>query len=148
MEASNIEWIATIVVSGLIGVAIGALGYHLFNTDSTSNQKKRQRLAELELELNQTREAFTAHVQRARELSDSIKSQSEMLEQHLAQDAETLSGTLRLQHGSNMTHAATENAAPAMPRDYADGNHGTLSENFGLEHEDNEANQPSPAPRY
>ncbi len=144
---SNIDWILAIA-SFLAGIGIGALGYHLLNANVARNQKVRQRLAETELELNQVRDALNDHFAKAADLVTSIQRQSQELEQQLSQGAERLCDDLQIKR--KLASGAEDDGndqtdTPAMPRDYADGNRGTLSEDFGLRQgSDNERQQTHP----
>ena len=133
---SNIDWILAIACF-LAGIGIGALGYHLLNANVARNQKVRQRLAETELELNQVKDALNDHFARAADLVTSIQRQSQELEQQLAQGAEKLCDDLQIKRklASNTEGDADTDETPQMPRDYADGNRGTLAEGFGLRQE-------------
>ncbi|EPC03831.1 hypothetical protein L861_00610 [Litchfieldella anticariensis FP35 = DSM 16096] len=148
MYESNIDWILAIV-SGLAGIGIGALGYHLLNANVARNQKVRQRLAETELELSQVKDSLNDHFARAADLVSSIQRQSQELEQQLAQGAEQLCDDLQIRRrfaSSSHEDAESTTESPTMPRDYADGDHGTLAEDFGLRRgEEEPAAQP---PRY
>lgn len=134
MYESNIDWILAIA-SFLAGIGIGALGYHLLNANVARNQKVRQRLAETELELNQVKDALNDHFAKAADLVTGIQRQSLELEQQLAQGAEKLCDDLQIKRklaGSSDDDDTNPTETPQMPRDYADGNRGTLSEDFGL----------------
>ncbi|MFC3283590.1 YhcB family protein [Litchfieldella rifensis] len=149
MYESNIDWILAIV-SGLAGIGIGALGYHLLNANVARNQKVRQRLAETELELSQVRDALNDHFARAADLIGNIQRQSQELEQQLAHGADRLCDDLQIKRRLGSAPQDDSDSAaesPAMPRDYADGDRGTLAEDFGLRRrgEEEPATQP---PRY
>lgn len=148
MYESNIDWILAIV-SGLAGIGIGALGYHLLNANVARNQKVRQRLAETELELSQVKDALNDHFARAADLVSSIQRQSQELEHQLALGADRLCDDLQIKRRLGSTpQEGSDNSieSPTMPRDYADGDHGTLAEDFGLRRgEEEPAAQP---PRY
>lgn len=130
---SNIDWILAIACF-LAGIGIGALGYHLLNANMARNQKVRQRLAETELELSQVKGTLNDHFAKAADLISGIQRQSHELEVHLARGAERLSDDAQLKRRLNgmPTDEPSPDEAPEMPRDYADGDHGTLSEDFGL----------------
>nr|WP_283101693.1 DUF1043 family protein [Halomonas populi] len=139
------------IVSGLAGIGIGALGYHLLNANQARNQKVRQRLAETELELSQVKEAINDHFSRAADLVSSIQRQSLELEQQLSQGADRLCDDLQIKRRFTASEALPpeEESSPDIPRDYADGDRGTLSEDFGLRREENDltSGQTQP-PRY
>ena len=151
MYESNINWILAIA-SVLAGIGIGALGYHLLNANVARNQKVRQRLAETELELSQVKNVLNEHFTSAAGLVKSIQHQSQELERQLLQNAERLSDDPALKRHLAATLEGSEESAdsetPEVPRDYADGNHGTLSEDFGL-HQPREEEAPTAQPaRY
>ncbi|WP_192036588.1 DUF1043 family protein [Halomonas sp. YLGW01] len=146
MYESNIDWILALA-SGLAGIGIGALGYHLLNANVARNQKVRQRLAETELELHQVKDSLNDHFVRAADLAASIQRQSRELEQQLSQGADQLCADPQVKRRLQPeTDTAEPGETPDMPRDYADGGHGTLSEDFGLKRgEEQSETQP---PRY
>lgn len=150
MYDSNIDWILAIV-SALAGIGIGALGYHLLNANVARNQKTRQRLAETELELSQVKDALNDHFAHAVNLVTGIQRQSQELEQQLALAADRLCDDtqLRRQLASGKELSDDEDTSLSIPRDYADGNRGTLAEDFGLRRdEDLNSNESSQPPRY
>lgn len=150
----NINWIL-VIASLLIGIGIGALGYHLLNANVGRNQKVRQRLAETELELSQVRETLNDHFLNVINLVKGIQHQSQELEQRVAQDVERLSDDPQLkqrlidQDDATADNSASEDTAETLetPRDYAEGDRGTLSEDFGLHQQDATEQQKQPA-RY
>nr|WP_298410077.1 DUF1043 family protein [uncultured Halomonas sp.] len=154
MYEGNINWILAIA-SVLAGIGIGALGYHLLNANVARNQKVRQRLAETELELSQVRDTLNDHFINVTNLVKGIQRQSLELEQQVALGAERLSDDPRLkqqlvdQDGVDATDTTSDDSAETLetPRDYADGNRGTLSEDFGL-HQPVETDQQAQPARY
>nr|WP_281506072.1 DUF1043 family protein [Chromohalobacter nigrandesensis] len=136
----------------LAGIGIGALGYHLLNANVARNQKVRQRLAEAELELSQVKDALNDHFAKASELVTGIQRQSHELEQQLSQGADRLVDDLQLKrrlHPRQEGEAQEEDTdPPQMPRDYAEGTKGTLSENYGLEPSKQRATETETPPRY
>lgn len=149
MDASKINWILAIACL-LAGIGLGALGYHLLNASAASLQKLRQRLAERDRELAALREGMDDHLGEISRLVATLQRDGEVLAERLAQDASRL-GSRRSSHAGleNTASSAPETVdgeEPAMPRDYADGTGGTLSEDFGLK-DDEEAKAPQP-PRY
>ena len=151
MYQSNIDWILAIA-GFLAGLGVGALGYHLLNANVARNQKTRQRLAESELELSQMRGHLNDHLSRAADLVTNIQRQSQELERQLARSAEQLSDDPKLKRrlGGTREEEDTdgEAAASATPRDYADGSHGTLSEDFGLQRDDDTVRSGETPVRY
>lgn len=150
MYESNIDWILAIA-SFLAGIGIGALGYHLLNANVARNQKVRQRLAETELELNQVKDALNDHFAKAADLVTGIQRQSQELEQQLTQGAERLCDDLQIKRklaGSAEGDGEEPAEPPQMPRDYADGNRGTLAEDFGLRQDSADERQQTHPLRY
>lgn len=151
MYESNINWMLA-VASLLAGIGIGALGYHLLNSNMARNQQMRQRLAETELELNQVKGALNEHFIKAADLVSGIQRQSRELEAHLAQSAEHLCDDPQLKHrlsGAQQADDTPPEEALEMPRDYADGGRGTLAEDFGLRQADeDEEKAPAQPPRH
>ncbi|MBZ9538464.1 MULTISPECIES: YhcB family protein [Modicisalibacter] len=151
MYQSNIDWILAIA-GFLAGVGVGALGYHLLNANVARNQKTRQRLAESELELSQMRGHLNDHLSRAADLVTNIQRQSQELERQLARSAEQLSDdpALKRRLGGADGEPAESDAAEVSttPRDYADGSHGTLSEDFGLQRDDDTVRNGETPVRY
>ncbi len=153
VNESNIDWILAIACF-LAGIGIGALGYHLLNANVARNQKVRQRLAEAELELSQVKDALNDHFAKATDLVNNIQRQSHELEQQLSQGADRLVDDLQLKrrlHPRQEGETPEEEDAtpPQMPRDYAEGTKGTLSEDYGLEPRRQRATEEeTPPPRY
>ncbi|MBE0488890.1 MAG: DUF1043 family protein [Halomonas sp.] len=149
MDASKINWFLAIACL-LAGIGLGALGYYLLNSSASSLQKLRQRLAERDRELAALRDGMDDHLGDVSRLVAALQRDSEALASRLSQDARRLGakGTPPAALVGIASEAPTEGVseAPAMPRDYADGTGGTLSEDFGLkDDEDSKAPQP---PRY
>nr|WP_248287163.1 MULTISPECIES: DUF1043 family protein [Chromohalobacter] len=135
----------------MAGIGIGALGYHLLNANVARNQKVRQRLAEAELELSQVKDSLNDHFAKASELVNSIQRQSHELEQQLSQGADRLVDDLQLKrrlHPRQEGETQEDADPPQMPRDYAEGAQGTLSENYGLEPRKQRATEDETPPRY
>jgi uncharacterized membrane-anchored protein YhcB (DUF1043 family) len=147
VDQSNINWILAIA-SFLAGVGLGILGYHLLSSSVTRNQKMRQHVAETELELSQIRDSLDEHFTTTTELVKNIRHQSHELEQRLLLGIERLTTDpeikRRLIDGDDAS--ATDEATPSIPRDYADGNHGTLAEDFGLRQSENAEAAPQLSP--
>ncbi|GHB31089.1 YhcB family protein [Salinicola rhizosphaerae] len=149
MNESNIDWILAIACF-LAGIGIGALFYHLLNANVARNQKVRQRLAQTELELNQVKDSLNDHFAKAADLAAGIQRQSGELEQHLLQGADRFVDDLKLKrrlHGDREDDA-DEVDAPQVPRDYADGQQGTLAEDYGVRQRQASQETVTPPPRY
>ena len=146
MDVSNINWVLA-VASLLAGIGIGALGYHLLNAGAGHLQKLRQRLAERDRELSALKDGVDDHFTAITGLVESLQRDSDALARRLEEGAATLGGHGRAPRSLEVALATEEQAANeeyAVPRDYADGTGGTLSEDFGLK---NDEAGPQP-PRY
>lgn len=146
VDETNINWVLAIACL-LAGIGIGALGYHLLNASAGNTQRLRQRLAERERELAELKDGMNDGLERIARLAESLQRESRDLEQEAEEARERLGArSLRRQALDAVSPAATTSSAePAVPRDYADGNRGTLSEDFGLRQDD----APTPqTPRY
>ncbi|MFG6159787.1 YhcB family protein [Halomonas sp. 1390] len=147
MDETNISWVLAAACL-LAGIGIGALGYHLLNASDGNTQRLRQRLAERERALAELKDGLGDSLERIGQLAESLRRESQSLEQEAETASTTLGApSLRRQAMDAATPAPAEEAdAPAVPRDYADGNRGTLSEDFGLKQSE-EGATPQP-PRY
>jgi len=148
VDETNISWVLAAACL-LAGIGIGALGYHLLNASAGNTQRLRQRLAERERALAELKDGLGDSLERIGQLAESLRRESQSLEQEAATASTTLGApSLRRQAMDAATPAPAEEEAtePAVPRDYADGNRGTLSEDFGLK-QANESEAPQP-PRY
>lgn len=147
MDETNINWVLAIACL-LAGIGIGALGYHLLNASAGNTQRLRQHLAERERELAEFKDGMGDSLERIARLAESLQRESQGLEQE-AEEARDRLGAPSLRRQA-MDAVSPEPAAtrtePAVPRDYADGNRGTLSEDFGLKNGEAAAT-PQP-PRY
>ncbi|MCL7941083.1 YhcB family protein [Halomonas sp. ATCH28] len=150
MDETNINWVLAIACL-LAGIGIGALGYHLLNASAGNTQRLRQRLAERERELAELKDGMGDSLERIARLAESLHRESRGLEQE-AEEARDRLGARSLRRQAldavSPTPApatATATTEPAMPRDYADGNRGTLAEDFGLKND--VASTPQP-PRH
>ncbi|MDR5868381.1 Z-ring associated ZapG family protein [Halomonas koreensis] len=146
MEQSNINWMLAIACL-LAGVGVGALGYHLLNAGARNAQRLRQRLAERDRQLTELRDGAGERLARLAELAEALGRDSQTLREEVAETTARLGG--ERPRGLDLTAADAEpkrdEDGVAAPRDYADGNRGTLSEDFGLKSSDADAPQP---PRY
>ncbi|CAM3553504.1 YhcB family protein [Halomonas lysinitropha] len=144
MDETNINWVLAIACL-LAGIGIGALGYHLLIVVAGNAQQLRQRLAERERELANIKDGMGDSLERIAQLAESLHRESRSLEQE-AEEASNRLGARSLRRQA-MDAIAPEPAAataePGVPRDYADGDRGTLSEDFGLRQGD-DATAPQP----
>ncbi|UYG08857.1 YhcB family protein [Halomonas sp. M4R1S46] len=147
MEESNINWVLAIACL-LAGVGIGALGYRLLDAGAGNVQRLRQRLAERDRQLAELRDGLGEHLERVGALTEALNRDGQALHREMAEASATLGATPPRK--PDLTPSAPPDTgdgedSPAAPRDYADGNRGTLSEDFGLK--PGEASTPQP-PRY
>lgn len=142
MEASNIN-LVLIIACLVAGSGIGALGYHLLGSGARQSQLLRQRLAEQERQLSDVRSGLGEHVERLASMAQRLNQDSQALLQEV-NDAGTRLG--REQQPTDQATAPdtrSENVELYTPRDYADGNSGTLSEDFGLKQKSADSTQQS-----
>ncbi|MDT8896371.1 DUF1043 family protein [Halomonas sp. I1] len=142
MEQGNINWVLAIACL-LAGVGIGALGYHLLNGGARSAQKLRQRLAERDRELSELRTGLGEHIDRANGLLDALLANGQSLQQEMQDSAARLGSSQPRKPDFGQTDETNDDVN--APRDYADGNRGTLSEDFGLK---DSGEAPAQPPRY
>lgn len=158
MEASNIN-VMLAVACLVAGTGIGALGYHLLNSGARRAQRLRVQLTERERQLAAWKSGVDDHLRQMHDSVERLVEDSQSLQQQLKMSSHQLGSDIvsSLEDSSaiaaSSTAALSSTAAPSgddtisAPRDYADGNSGTLSEDFGLRNRDAEPEQPAP-PRY
>ncbi|HSH48996.1 MAG TPA: DUF1043 family protein [Halomonas sp.] len=130
MEESNIN-VVLIIASLLAGTGIGALGYHLLGSGARQVQQLRQRLAEKERQLSEVRIGLGDHIERLAAKAQALSRDSEALLRDVNHAGTSLGVESR--PGLDVSAAPiSDDTGLAMPRDYAAGNSGTLSEDFGL----------------
>ncbi|GEN22592.1 YhcB family protein [Halomonas cupida] len=166
MEASNIN-VVLAVACLVAGTGIGALGYHLLNSGARSAQRLRVQLTERERQLTEWKSGVDDHLRQMNDKVGRLVEDSQSLQQQLEESTRQLGGDVvsSLQHTAPPAAVASSSTATAAlgtptsgddgatdsgisaPRDYADGNSGTLSEDFGLRDRDADPEEPAP-PRY
>lgn len=131
MEESNIS-VVLIIASLLAGTGIGALGYHLLGSGARQVQQLRQRLAEKERQLSEMRIGLGDHIERLAAKAQALSRDSEALLRDVNQAGTSLG--VKSRPGLDVSAAVpiSDDTGLATPRDYAAGNSGTLSEDFGL----------------
>nr|WP_273543263.1 DUF1043 family protein [Halomonas profundi] len=143
----------TFAVIGLIvGFIIGMGCYRLFSKSQRETASMRQQLLEREHQIAEMKTSVGSHLTGIYERLSNIRDEANQLELQLKEDAAewnirdaAIQPSLDLSGINSKQQPAEDDTTPAMPRDYADGKGGTLSENFGLK--SNEAATPQP-PRY
>ncbi|MGO2132940.1 MAG: YhcB family protein [Halomonas sp.] len=139
MEASNIN-LVLIIACLVAGSGIGALGYHLLGSGARQSQLLRQRLAEKERQLNEVRSGLGGHVERLASMAQKLNQDSQALLQEV-NDAGTCLGMEPPADLATAAETRSKKAELYRPRDYAEGNSGTLSEDFGLKQQPAENTQ-------
>lgn len=142
------------VIGFIVGLIIGMGAYRLFSKSQRDAASMRQKLLEREHQIAEMKSSVGSHLTGIYQRLSNIRDEADQLELQLKEDATewdihdaAIQPSLDLSNidatQEQQTNAST--AAPAMPRDYADGKNGTLSEDFGLK--DSQAATPQP-PRY
>ncbi|RAH39032.1 DUF1043 family protein [Halomonas sp. SL1] len=141
VELSNINWMLGAACL-LAGIGLGVMGYHLMNAGARNVQMLRQRLAERDRQLAELRDGVGDHVERLGSLAAALNKEVSEASSRLGAEAPQRAD---LAAATPTTPEVESDDDVAAPRDYADGNRGTLSEDFGLKQNDADAPQP---PRY
>ena len=143
----------TFAVIGLIvGFIFGMGCYRLFSKSQRETASMRQQLLEREHQIAEMKTSVGNHLTGIYERLSNIRDEANQLELQLKEDAAewnirdaAVQHSLDLSGINSKQQPSEDNTPPAMPRDYADGKGGTLSENFGLK--SHEVATPQP-PRY
>lgn len=149
MEYGNVNWLLAII-SLLVGLGLGALGYHLLGSSAGTLQQLRRQSAEKERELAELREGLGEHFSQVGMMVGNLQREMRTLEHRLKEDASTLrceTDKVRQLDAADQPALTGQADELPMPRDYADGTGGTLSENFGLKPSEEQPQAPQP-PRY
>ncbi len=141
MEA-NIDW-TLIILTFIVGCGVGALIYHLLNTNTGENSDLKQRMNQKEMELARLNENVSEHFARTDELLAGMEKNYQNLVGHLQSGAESFCDDASLykrinkksRQNSKQSSDYTKEDHHA-PMDYAPKTSGTLSEDFGLEREE------------
>ncbi|MCX2523768.1 YhcB family protein [Larsenimonas rhizosphaerae] len=134
MNEGNIDWILGLACL-LVGMGIGALGYHLMNANARRNRQAQQKLKDTERELNQVRETLNGHFSQTADLVAQLQRTGQELQQQFAADAERLCSDEQVKRRlrpQDETAEREEESSLHIPRDYAESARGTLSENYGI----------------
>lgn len=151
MDASSPLTIA--IIGFIVGVIVGLGCYRLFSKSQREAASMRQKLLEREHQIAEMKSSVGSHLTGIYQRLSNIRDEANQLELQLKEDAAewdirdaAIQPSLDFS-GIDATaeQAQRDTAAPATPRDYADGKSGTLSEDFGLK--SNEVATPQP-PRY
>ncbi|MGM0520617.1 MAG: ZapG family protein [Pseudomonadota bacterium] len=151
-------------IGAVLGIIVGAVGYRFASKSQHNVVAMQQKLLESERQLAELKSRMGSHLLDFQQRLDTIRDEASELEKQLNQEAQHwnlgndtlphldlsgLSNTQANEEGATApsttnSSATTGPAATGAPRDYADGQSGTLSEDFGLK----EADTPPQPPRY
>ena len=140
----------TFAIIGLIvGFIIGLVCYRLFSKGARDAASLKQTLLEREHQIAELKKGMSSHLTSIQQRLENIRHEADQLEQQVENEA-TQWKLSSVKPSSSTTTSDTENDSNvAMPRDYAAGKNGTLSEDFGLKesHQPTEGTAAQP-PRY
>ena len=138
----------TFAIIGLIvGFIIGLVCYRLFSKGERNVASLKQTLLEREHQIADLKKGMSSHLISIQERLDNIRHEADQLEQQVESEAAQwkLSSA---KPSSPSTLNADNDQHVAMPRDYAAGKNGTLSEDFGLKENKSQDSTPAQPPRY
>lgn len=145
----------TFAIIGLVVGFIAGMGcYRLFSKSQRQAAAMRQKLLEREHQIAEMKSSVGSHLSGIYQRLGNIRDEANQLEQQLKEDAAewnirdaAIQPSLDFSglHSAKTSAPTDQTSAPAIPRDYADGKGGTLSEDFGLKGSQAAAPQP---PRY
>ncbi|TVP42483.1 MAG: DUF1043 family protein [Halomonas sp.] len=146
------------VIGLIVGFIAGMGCYRLFSKSQRQAAAMRQTLLEREHQIAEIKNSVGDHLTGIYQRLNNIRNEADQLELQLREDAAAwnirdvsaqsnldLSGIQAKKDQPSSANSIAPPFTPTIPRDYADGEGGTLSEDFGLK--DNEATTPQP-PRY
>ena len=141
----------------VVGILLGVFGYRLLSRNHRETNLMQQKLLESERQVEELKARMGTHLLDTHQHIDTLRTTAHQLEHQLAQEARywqlddeklqrlSLNGDVNKDPSeSSILNAAESTLEAGVPRDYADGKNGTLSEDFGLK-EPEQAPQP---PRY
>lgn len=135
----------------VIGLIIGAGCYRLLSKSQRELASLRQTLLEREHQVASLKNGVSNQLSSVHESLATIRQETDELEKKLQEDAGQWQLDRLTHHPAELSDLRPTTAdtadEPAMPRDYADGKNGTLSEDFGLKDKDS-SDAPATAPRY
>lgn len=147
MEASSPFTFA--IIGLIVGFIIGLVCYRLFSKGARDAASLKQTLLEREHQIAELKKGMSSHLTSIQQRLDNIRHEADQLEQQVENEA-TQWKLSSVKPSPSTTTSDTENDSNvAMPRDYAAGKNGTLSEDFGLKesHQPTEGTAAQP-PRY
>lgn len=141
----------TFAIIGLvIGFIAGLVCYRLFSKGARDSAALKQTLLEREHQIAELKKGMGDHLSGMHQRLANIRFEADQLEQQMANEAAQWKlGNATPPLMTEATQAAETDSRIDMPRDYAAGTSGTLSEDFGLKDNDQtpESTPPQP-PRY
>ncbi|MDP3534277.1 DUF1043 family protein [Halomonas sp. M1] len=151
MEASSPFTFAIIGI--IIGFIIGMVCYRLFSKGQRQTSMLQQTLLEREHHIAELKKAMGGLSLDVRKRLENIRAEADLLEQQLEDEATQWkldkAAAKTLATGTPIQSLSGIDETLDMPRDYADGKSGTLSEDFGLKESTNEQDlTPPQPPRY
>ncbi|MCZ0926851.1 YhcB family protein [Vreelandella janggokensis] len=150
MESEPLTYAAIGLVIGLI---IGAGCYRLLSKSQRQLASLRQTLLEREHQVASLKNGVSHQLSSVHESLATIRQETDELEKKLQDDAGQWQLDQLTHRPAELTDLRPVNeptdtlSAPATPRDYADGQNGTLSEHFGLKDKEARDDTATP-PRY
>ncbi|MCS2610015.1 YhcB family protein [Halomonas dongshanensis] len=144
MEANSPILFAALGI--VIGFLIGLVAYRLSSKGEREIVSLRQTVLEKDRQITEMKKAMGAHLTGVQQRLDTIRQEADEIEQQLRKEATSWKVAKPLTDTA-APEASETASSPAMPRDYADGKGGTLSEDFGLKGENAQNAAPQP-PRY
>ncbi|MCA8865024.1 MULTISPECIES: YhcB family protein [unclassified Halomonas] len=142
------------IIGFIVGLIVGAVAFRLLSKGQREAASMRQKLLEREHQIAEMKNSVGSHLTGIYQRLSNIRDEANQLELQLKEDAAewdirdaSIQPSLDLSgiDSTREQQTATDTSTPSMPRDYADGKGGTLSEDFGLKGK--EATTPQP-PRY
>ncbi|MFC7367580.1 MULTISPECIES: ZapG family protein [Vreelandella] len=148
MDASSPYTFA--IIGLVIGFIVGLGCYRLFSKGARDSAALKQTLLDREHQIAELKKSMSDHLSGIYQRLDNIRFEADQLEQQMADEAEQWKLTsAKPSPTTERTQAIETDSRLDMPRDYAAGKNGTLSEDFGLKDgdqtEESAATQP---PRY
>ena len=145
MEASSPFTFALIGLA--VGFVIGLICYRLFSKGARDVASLKQTLLEREHQIADLKKNMSSHLTGIQQRLENIRHEADHLEQHIEDEAKQWK-LPSVKTPSEPIAMPDSDSSVAMPRDYAAGKNGTLSEDFGLkESKATDVDSPQP-PRY
>lgn len=151
MEASSPFTFA--IIGLILGFIIGLGCYRLLGKTQREYAAIKQTLLERERQIAELKKSMGNHVTNIKQRLENIRDEADQLEQQLEDDAAQWqlgsSAPKPIANGAPVDRTENNENPVNMPRDYADGKGGTLSEDFGLKESAKAQNDAAPQPpRY